>query len=59
MDQLPKDPVMLLSYVNTMLRDKYDTLDEMCLSMDIEKSELESKLAEIQAEYMPEINQFR
>ena len=29
MQNLPKDPVMLLSVVNTMLRDKYDSLDAM------------------------------
>ena len=25
---IPKDPVMLLSYVNTQLRDYYDSLDD-------------------------------
>jgi len=59
MDQLPQDPVILLSYVNTMLRDKYSSLDELCASLDIDKTELEKKLSIISAEYMPEINQFR
>ncbi|MGN0292339.1 MAG: DUF4250 domain-containing protein, partial [Lachnospiraceae bacterium] len=27
---LPKDPVMLLSFVNLKLRDEYPTLDDFC-----------------------------
>ena len=27
---LPQDPVILLSYVNTKLRDEYPSLDELC-----------------------------
>ena len=27
---IPKDPVMLLSYVNTQLRDFYGTLEALC-----------------------------
>ena len=30
---LPKDPVMLLSFVNMKLRDEYSSLDEMCSSL--------------------------
>ena len=30
MDQLPKDPVILLSYINTQLRDFYPSLDAFC-----------------------------
>lgn len=59
MDQLPQDPIMLLSYINTMLRDKYSSLDDLCRSLDVDQKELMTKLGEISAEYMPEINQFR
>lgn len=59
MDQLPQDPIMLLSYINTMLRDKYSSLDDLCRSLDLDRSELVVKLGEISAKYMPEINQFR
>lgn len=38
---IPKDPVMLLSYVNTQLRDHYETLEELCRSLDVEQGELE------------------
>ena len=31
---LPKDPVLLLSVVNTRLRDEYDSLDELCRALD-------------------------
>ena len=30
---------MLMSYVNQQLRDNYDSLDEFCKSMDIDKNE--------------------
>ena len=33
---IPKDPVILLSYVNTQLRDYYPSLDEMCRSLSVD-----------------------
>ncbi len=36
----PKDPVMLLSVVNTYLRDHHSSLDDLCKSNDISKEEL-------------------
>lgn len=48
---LPKDPVMLLSVVNTKLRDDYHTLDELCVDMGVEKEEIVSKLRAIGYEY--------
>ena len=44
---IPKDPFMLLSYVNTQLRDFYPDLDQMCQALGLEKKELEDKLAGI------------
>ena len=55
---IPKDPVMLLSYVNTQLRDNYASLDEFCGAMDVDKEELLSALGKIQYVYNPETNQF-
>lgn len=55
---IPKDPVMLLSYVNTQLRDNYASLDEFCGAMDVEKEEIFSALGKIQYVYNPETNQF-
>ena len=34
---IPKDPFMLLSYVNTQLRDFYPDLDQMCQALDWKK----------------------
>ncbi|MDE7197313.1 MAG: DUF4250 domain-containing protein, partial [Lachnospiraceae bacterium] len=31
---MPKDPVMLLSYVNLKLRDFYTDLDQLCEDLD-------------------------
>ena len=56
---LPQDPFMLLSVVNTHLRDIYPSLDEMCAAEGLDRDELCRKLAEAGFEYMPEINQFR
>ena len=30
---IPEDPVILLSFVNTKLRDEYPNLDELCASL--------------------------
>ena len=56
---LPKDPFMLLSVVNTELRDNYDSLDEFCGANDIDRDELESALKTVGFEYMQESNSFR
>ena len=42
---LPKDPIMLLSFVNMKLRDFYGSLDAFCEEMDADKQELTEKLA--------------
>ena len=39
MADLPKDPMILLSVVNTKLRDFYADLDTLCQEMQIEKKE--------------------
>lgn len=59
MENLPQDPFMLLSYVNTQLRDNYDSLSELCESLDIDEQALVEKLAAAGFEFMPEIKQFR
>lgn len=42
---LPNDPVILVSYLNTQLRDFYSSLDELCKAFDIKKDAVEQKLA--------------
>lgn len=55
---IPKDPVMLLSYINTQLRDFYPDLDDLCASLQIEKKQLEDTLDTIDYRYDKETNQF-
>ncbi|MCI6225960.1 MAG: DUF4250 domain-containing protein [Clostridiales bacterium] len=55
---LPKNPVMLLSFVNTRLRDEYDSLEELCAALDVSRSELEERLASIGYQYNEQTNQF-
>ena len=38
---IPKDPVMLLSFINLKLRDFYDDLDALCDDLDIDRQEIE------------------
>lgn len=55
---IPKDPVILLSFINTRLRDYYSSLDELCASLGLERGELDSKLALIDYHYSETENQF-
>lgn len=55
---MPKDPVMLLSYVNTQLRDFYDSLASFCSAMNCSEEELVEKLKSIDYEYDEKTNQF-
>lgn len=57
-NELPKDPMILLSVVNTKLRDYYPTLDTLCQDLDIAKDELTDRLGQIDYEYEEEKNQF-
>lgn len=56
---LPEDPFMLLSVVNTRLRDEYPTLEALCDGEDIDREVLVKSLGDAGFDYMPEINQFR
>ena len=55
---LPNDPIMLLSFVNMKLRDRYASLDALCEDMDVSKDEIVRKLAEVGYEYSEQRNQF-
>ena len=55
---LPKDPIMLLSFVNLKLRDYYSSLDALCEDMEVDKSGLEETLALIDYHYNADRNQF-
>ncbi len=55
---LPKDPMILLSYVNTKLRDEYPDLDALCEGLDVEREALEKTLGAVGCAYDPERNRF-
>lgn len=55
---IPNDPVILLSYVNTQLRDHYSSLNDLALSMNINSDEIIKKLAAINYNYDSQLNKF-
>lgn len=55
---LPNDPMLLLSVVNTKLRDYYPSLDALCEDIDVSKEALTEKLKTIDYEYDEGKNQF-
>lgn len=55
---LPKDPVMLLSVINTNLRDFYPDLDTFCQELQLDKETLIQTLEKIDYEYDAAQNQF-
>lgn len=58
MTGVPKDPAMLLSFVNTQLRDFYPTVDEFCRAKDVKKEKIDAILASIDYQYDPETNRY-
>lgn len=55
---IPKDPVILLSYLNTQLRDFYPTLGELCKSMDLDQETIERSMQGLDYHYDSARNQF-
>lgn len=55
---IPKDPVMLLSFVNLKLRDFYSSLDALCEDLDVDMQEITDKLGEVGYRYDKEKNAF-
>lgn len=56
---IPQDPIILLSYINTQLRDYYSDLAQLCENLNIDENEIVEKLNKIQYEYDPILNQFK
>lgn len=56
---LPKDPLMLLSVVNTRLRDRFDSLVSLCEDLEISDRELCGRLEAVGFAYDAGCNQFR
>lgn len=55
---VPNDPIILLSYINTQLRDNYSSFDELCKSMCVNGEEIVSKLSAIDYKYDEKLNKF-
>ena len=56
--ELPKDEVILLSYVNTKLRDFYPSLDEFCKEVGVDRGYIIEKLGKIDYVYDEGLNKF-
>lgn len=54
----PKDPAMLLSFVNMKLRDFYKSLDELCDREELDRAEVECILKKIDYSYNEKNNRF-
>ncbi len=55
---IPKDPIMLMSFINMKLRDEYSSLSVLCEDLDIDQQEITDKLAAAGYEYSTENNKF-
>lgn len=56
--ELPKDPMMLFSFINMKLRDEYASLDELCDDMNVNKENLLAILRNVGFEYNALQNKF-
>lgn len=57
-NDLPKDPMMLLSFVNMKLRDQYPSLEELCAAMDVKQERIVETLGAAGFEYSEEHRRF-
>lgn len=55
---IPHDPIILLSYLNTQLRDNYSSLTELCKALDVDERDIVVRMKEINYEYDRELNRF-
>lgn len=56
---LPQDPMILLSFVNTKLRDEFPSLEALCRQYDITPEGLRETLSRVGFIYDPDQNQFK
>ncbi|MDD6213835.1 MAG: DUF4250 domain-containing protein [Firmicutes bacterium] len=55
---IPNDPVILLSFINTKLRDNYASLHELCSDFEVNEDDIKLKLDSIGYSYSSEQNRF-
>lgn len=58
MTEYPKDPMMLMSWVNMKLRDFYPSLEALCEDLEIDRKDIEDRLNSAGFEYNSELNKF-
>ncbi len=56
--QTPRDPVMLLSFINTQLRDYYESFNELADALALDRKQTTEQLRSIGYEYDHATNQF-
>lgn len=56
--ELPKDPMMLYSFINMELRDFYPSLDALCTDLNVNKDDIVKSLKEVGFEYDARQNKF-
>lgn len=56
---IPKDPAILFSYINTLLRDRYSSLKELCGDMQLSEEEITASLKSAGFYYDETLNRFR
>ena len=55
---IPQDPMILLSYLNTKLRDEYKSLELLCGDLQLDKSDILQKMSSIDYAYDDALNRF-
>ncbi|MCI8511537.1 MAG: DUF4250 domain-containing protein [Lachnospiraceae bacterium] len=58
MTKIPKDPMILLGYINTQLRDFYPDMGELCAALSLDRAEIDRLLSAADFRYDPEKNQY-
>lgn len=59
METIPKDPFILLSFINMKLRDEFSSFDDLILAYDLDKTEIIDKMGNINYIYDKTSNQFK
>jgi hypothetical protein len=57
-DTLPKDPVMLLSFINTQLRDTYESFEAFAIAFQVDADAIAAQMQSIDYVYDTSSNQF-
>lgn len=58
LQSIPKDPIILLSFTNTQLRDHFKNLTEFCKAFMVDETYIINKLQTVDYSYDQSTNQF-